>query len=438
MSLGSGTFAQAEVTLPRGLLLARAWDQLGDSVAPLSNASGRPLARTVKLILDPLVLRPVQNPRFAGGAIRIEHMDELRQTILDAGPALTATSAWFVLLKKTRRKAGITEGNPQDLYFQRCYELAQSHGDPRTAPDASAQIAVESVEEIHESVSRMSVGQLRRFITDPGQAGELTQLLRTAWENAWSATAAPSEESRIAGFLATCATAPDANLFRSLVTDRTGTREAVELDRAGVALGYGLTDRVQVTPPTLGENASKSHLPRPFDRSILERLFAGFTAVFHRESMDSIPVLVRQEIRRSAEPWQLAQEFSRVAMLLGRDASVGLGDDVETVGRSATPTTDAQVRLRSRWHREAYVHRVLRMPSINADCVPDDVRAEIRAVRPAYLRRLWVRLHGRELRREELSGPDIWDVLDGVLRSVIMDQRDRLRAVLERQASEGR
>jgi hypothetical protein len=66
--------------------------------------------------------------------------------------------------------------------------------------------------------------------------------------------------------------------------------------------------------------------------------------------------------------------------------------------------------------------------------VPPEVRADVRGVREAYLRRLWVRLHGRELRHDTVTFDQVWDVLDGVLRSVILDQRDRLRSVLEREA----
>jgi hypothetical protein len=124
-----------QAALPRGLLIAQAWSTLGDAVAPLSNATGRPLARTVKLILDPLVLRPVLNPAFAAGAIGIEHVDALRDRIVQAGPVLAATAAWFLVMKKERRRAAITDGNPQDLYFQRCYELATQHGHPQ--PDAA-------------------------------------------------------------------------------------------------------------------------------------------------------------------------------------------------------------------------------------------------------------------------------------------------------------
>jgi hypothetical protein len=50
------------------------------------------------------------------------------------------------------------------------------------------------------------------------------------------------------------------------------------------------------------------------------------------------------------------------------------------------------------------------------------------------MRRLWVRVHGREVRQKTVAVEELWDMLDGVLRSVILDQRDRLRSELERQA----
>ena len=222
----------ASAAVPRGMLIADAWAQLGDAVAPLSNPSGRPLARTVKLILDPLVLRPTLNPRFAGGIIGVEHVDELRRAVLDAGPALAATAAWFQLVKRARRRAGITEGHPQDLYFQRCYELAHGHGDPRGLPGAAG-IAAETVADVHAERGEVTVDRLRRFVTDPVRAIELTGLLRIAWEdrapeprdggsrgpgspNSWTA-ARPSRTSACGNPWRTTASAP---LRRSNSTGR--------------------------------------------------------------------------------------------------------------------------------------------------------------------------------------------------------------------------
>ncbi|MEV1113491.1 hypothetical protein AB0I91_00360 [Actinosynnema sp. NPDC049800] len=407
-------------TLPRGALVARAWAGLGDAVAPLSNDAGRPLTRTVKLILDPLVLRPVLNPEFAAGAIAAEHADALTARIADAGPVLAATASWFAVLKKERRRRWITDGNPQDLYFQRCFELATVHGEP--GPDA-ADVAATVLAEVHEQ-DGPTVAALRDFVTDPVNAAELTRLLDAAWAARRPAAAGSTATSE---FLATCAVAPDRTLFGALVAGLAGSAGAADLDRPGVALAHGLTSRDRPVRPELGRGASKANLPRPFDRSIVERLFAPLTNAFQRAGLADVPTLVRREITRSAGPWQLAEEESRLVVVLGRDASADLaGPPVGGAGSAGS----AAARLRSRWEREAYVHRVLRMPS----AVPPEVRADVRGVREAYLRRLWVRLHGRELRHETVTFDQVWDVLDGVLRSVILDQRDRLRSALEREA----
>ncbi len=100
---------------------------------------------------------------------------------------------------------------------------------------------------------------------------ELTRLLEAVW--ATRAVPAPAPAAT-AEFLATCAVAPDRALFRQLVEAAAGTAGAAELDRSGVASAHGLTVRDRPARPALGASASKLHLPRPFDRSILERLFA--------------------------------------------------------------------------------------------------------------------------------------------------------------------
>jgi hypothetical protein len=386
------------------MVVAQAWAELGDAVAPLSNASGHPLARTMKLLIEPLVLRPVQNPHLTP--------DEIRAAIIAAGPALGATAAWFLLLKKARRKAGITDGHPQDLYFQRCYELAHRHGHPE--PDAAG-VAAAELADIH-APEGLTVAELRRYVTDPANRAALVRLLTTVWAARLELEHVPADAG-VTGFLATCATDPDPELFASLVARAAGSGGAGELANPGVARNYGLTGQARITPPELGDNASKRTLPRPLDRSVFERLFAAFRQVM----ADDAGTLVHAEIHRTAQPWQLADEASRVVMVLGREASAGLAAD---------HATGAGGLLRSRWLREAYVRRVLRMPS----AVPGDLLADVHGVRGAYLRRLWVRLHGRELRDEPLAADELWSLLDGVLRSVIMDQRDRLRSALERAA----
>ncbi|RIQ15680.1 hypothetical protein [Jiangella rhizosphaerae] len=427
MSSRGETTLDAAVRVPRGQLVAQAWARLGPDVAPLSNASGRPLARTVKLILDPLVLRPVQNPRFAGATVRAEDAADLTSRITGAGPVLAATAAWFLLAKRARRQAGITEGNPQERYFQRCYELAHAHGHPDDVPDA-ATLAAGAVAEAHATDGRVTAAAVRAYVTDPAHAAALTRRRDAAWA-ARATITAPEGARHVDDVLASCATTPDTEAWTALVSGRYGARDAAHLEPPGAAREHGLTDRVSVGPPELGDAASKRRLPKPLDRSILERLFAE-VATGHPIDGD-VAELVRAEIGRSAQAWQLAEEPGRVVLALCRAAGPAL-----TADDPVWPGGDARSRLRSRWRREAYVHRVLRLPAAGTTVVPDDLRAEIRDVRAVYLRRLWVRLHGRELRRQDVDAAAVWDLLDGVLRSVVLDQRDRLRAALARRATE--
>ncbi|WP_116950454.1 hypothetical protein [Jiangella endophytica] len=430
MSSRGGTTLDAAARVSRGQLLAQAWALLGPGVAPLGNASGRPLVRTVRLILDPLVLRPVLNPRFAGTTIAAGDAADLTARISAAGPVLTATAAWFLLVKQARRRAGVTDGNPQDRHFQHCYELAHQHGHPDDVPRA-AELADAVVAEARAATGRVTAAAVRAHVVDPAHAEELARLLDAAWSDREPLGAAPEPPRQLDDLLATCATAPDEQAWAALVDGRHGSRDAAHLEPPGSAREHGLTDRTSVERPGLGDAASKRRLPKPFDRSILERLFAG-AATGHAIEGD-VAESVRAEIGRSARPWQLAGEPGRVVLALGRAAAPALDDS--DVRRAAD---DARSRLRSRWRREAYVHRVLRLPQAEAAVVPDELRAEVRGVRAVYLRRLWVRLHGRELRGQDVDSGLCWDLLDGVLRSVILDQRDRLRSALSRAATETR
>ena len=59
------------------------------------------------------------------------------------------------------------------------------------------------------------------------------------------------------------------------------------------------------------------------------------------------------------------------------------------------------------------------------------IAAELHAPWRPYLRRLWVRLHGRDVRGLPMDTPDeLWDLLDGVARSVILDHRTRVKNAL--------
>lgn len=392
--------------LPRGLVIAQAWRGL-DGVEPLSNASGLPLARTIKLLLDPLVLRPAAHPHLGVAIVTIEAAAELRRRITDAGPVLTATGAWFGRVKQARRAAGITEGHPQDLYFQRCFELAHRYGLP--GPDA-ADRARAVVDEVHGE-RRLTPAALRAYLADPQVHERVCRSIARAW--AGRRPAGRGDQAGLRRLLDECAQMPEAGTFDGLVGRGAGSAAAAALEAPGAALQLGLSARGVIGPPEVGRSASTATMPPPFDRSILERLFAPLRGL---DAADAA-ALVDAEVTRSAAPWQLADEAHRVLLAAAELAGRDLASD-------SPAGTDAGGRLRARWRREAFVRRALRLPE--ASPRPSD------GAREALLRRLWVRAHGRELRAETVPGEAVWDLLDGALRSVILDRRDRVKSELAR------
>ncbi|MGF6822350.1 hypothetical protein M2317_001254 [Microbacterium sp. ZKA21] len=406
-------------------VIARAWSELGEAVAPLSNGSGRPLARTVKLILEPLVIRPVQNPHLAGAALTEDAAIELAGRIAAAGDDLAATGEWFGVLKRARRARGITDGNPQERYFQRCFELARTEGRPVPGAATTEAIADETVAEIAQAGGESVLARVRDLLIDEDASAAFVDRLAAAWSLRAGERSAPIDPARVSAALDACGARDAASDFDALRTERAGTAAGAELAERGVARLLGLTEHETPPLPRLGATASKRELPWPFDRSIYERLFAALSGGAPAEiGLDAEDVLA-DEIARSAAPWELATEQSRVVMLLGAEASHALEPT------ALLRPTNAHRMLRDRWDREAYVRRVRRLPA-GATGVPENVESDIRTVRQGYLRRLWVRLHGRELRGQVTNAAELWDTLDGILRSVIMDQRHRLKTALGR------
>jgi len=419
----TGPPAAAADAVPRAAAIMRGWHALGDGVSPLSNGSGRPLARTIKLVLDPLVIRPVQNPHLAGYSLTATAASELIERIVDAGDTLRATAAWFVLLKAARRTLGITDGNPQEKYFQRSFELARTHGAPD--PEIAESTATDAVQEIAQVGGQNLMTRIREIVHDSIEADRLHGELVDAWNaRRPTANAVADAETLIFDVLDACGTNAVPDVAR-LIDTRAGSAAASALELSGGARALGLTALERPTMPELGTNASKRSLPLPFDRSVFERLFAvlsGSTSVEIDLSADEV---LSDEILRTAQAWQLADEESRTIMMLGVEASHAL----EPV--ALLRPSNAHRLLNGRWEREAYVRRVRRLPA-DVSGVPPAIRDDVRSVRQGYLRRLWVRLHGRELRGLSTSAGELWNTLDGALRSVVMDQRHRLKIAIGR------
>ncbi|MBF5002356.1 hypothetical protein IRT45_35150 [Nocardia sp. BSTN01] len=455
------------------MVLDEVWRGI-DGVEALSGAQGGPLRRTVKLILDPLVIRPVQYPACAGPMLTADGATLLAARVHAAADVLRATAAWFSLLKQVRRAVRITDGNPQDLYFQRCFELATVSGAPdpvRDRPTATA-----ALHDIHHVAAGRTTQALKDHLTDRSTTGELAALIDTAWlRRPQSAPAGADHTTALAALLDACATAradDAARELRTLITKRAGTHSGITLwhNASGdSAQELGLTAHRLPVAPALGTGASTATLALPFDRTVYERVFTVLQASTERSDLPTIPELVTEEIARSCAPWALLDESLRVTAAAGVHLARGLapvtgsdrspasepapsshGDCVREMKGSARhvssvphPGTAAHRAINGRWRREAYVLQARRLAVHDTGESSDPlavIAAELRRPWRSYLRRLWVRLHGRDVRGASLSptGPEtteLWDLLDGVARSVILDHRTRVRKALTANSS---
>ncbi|MGV9662973.1 hypothetical protein ACWDUL_28510 [Nocardia niigatensis] len=504
------------------MVLDEVWRRL-DGVEPLSGPHGGPLRRTVKLILDPLVIRPVQHPQCAGSMLTADGAVLLATRIHAAADVLRATAAWFTLLKQTRRGLRITEGNAQDLYFQRCFELATASGVPDPVGDRAA--AESALREIHGLAAGRTTQALKEYLSEPARVGELTALIQTAWVRR-PLTEVPDHAELLAGLLEVCAAtrldgAGDGDLG-TVIDAYVGTHTGIRLwlnEIGCTAQEFGLTLYPLPLPPQVGFSASTATLGLPFDRTILERVFTVLQASGERADLPAIPELVAAEVARACAPWALLDESLRLAAAAGAALAVDLrplgvtpphrsGPDGDATPRRNSPHTLAAAGLlgaaagltggaagllggsagllgsttglattaagitgavpgltsaaagltrstapdgipeepariggggaaarliNSRWQREAYVLQARRM-AVRVDAADGPlgaIAADLRVPWRSYLRRLWARLHGRDVREFPVYAADeLWDLLDGVARSVILDHRMRVKRAL--------
>ncbi|MEV5839412.1 hypothetical protein [Nocardia sp. NPDC052112] len=424
------------------MVLDEVWRRL-EGVEPLSGPHGGPLRRTVKLILDPLVIRPVQHPLCAGPILTADGAVLLATRIHAAADVLRATAAWFSLLKQVRRALRITEGNPQDLYFQRAFELATTSGMPD--PDRDRTTAEATLRDVHEFAAGRTTQVLKEYITAGARTAELASLIDVAWGRRPVGGPTGDHAELFATLLDAAAardgrTADGQPTFDQLVATHAGTHGGIRLwERTfePTAHQLGLTAVPVPRPPALGSSASKASLGLPFDRTIYERVFTVLQASGERAELPPIPELVTTEIARSCSPWALLDESLRVAATAGAVLALGLRPIAAASPASTTRSTETAAHrvINGRWQREAYVLQARRL-AVRTDIeMPSGplaaIAAELRTPWRPYLRRLWVRLHGRDVREFRVYEPDeLWDLLDGVARSVMLDHRMRVKQAL--------
>ncbi|ELP69055.1 hypothetical protein STRTUCAR8_00337, partial [Streptomyces turgidiscabies Car8] len=364
---------------PRALVIDHAWRQLGPGLDPLSGPGGAPLTRTVKLIVLPLIVRPALRPALAADFLAPAEASLLDELMQESAGRLAETAQWFTLLKKARRALGVVAGNPQDLYFQRCFELAVERGAPREGADVLARALVE---EVAHSPGGRTVDALKGHLADAARRSRLDAELAAAWESrpppadAAAATAAlqrAAEVLDICGAPGPVGTSPS---YTAMVEAGLGELfgRALWAYASGVwghgslPTHLGLTGR-QVPPrPEVGRGASTATLPAPLDRTLFERLFTVLQSSAHREELATVAELVAREAGRSCAPLGLYDESLRVAVVLGGRLAAGL--DPLGTGEGAPGPTAAHRVVNSRWRREASVLRARRM-TVSARPDPD-------------------------------------------------------------------
>ncbi|GAA3900908.1 hypothetical protein GCM10023084_61700 [Streptomyces lacrimifluminis] len=429
---------------PRVLVIDHAWRGLGPGLEPLSGPGGAPLTRTVKLIVLPLIARPALRPELAADFLAPAEAALLTGLIQESAALLTATAQWFTLLKKARRTLGVVAGNPQDLYFQRCFELATEHGTPRAGADM---IARALVEEVAHAPGGRTVDALKDHLADAARRSRLDAELADAWASRpppADAAAATAALARAAELLDACGVPGPAHTspsYSGMIEAGNGELFGRALwahasgvwGRDGLPTHLGLTGRQTPPRPEVGRGASTATLPAPLDRTLFERLFTVLQSSAHREELAPVAELVARETGRSCAPLGLYDESLRVAVVLGGRLAAGL--DPLGTGEGTPGRTAAHRAVNSRWRREASVLRARRLtvsPHPDPDGgVLDALAQDLRTPWAAYMRRLWVRLHGRDVRDAPLEDlASAWAVLDGVARSVMMDHRARVRSAL--------
>ncbi|MYW90033.1 hypothetical protein G3I59_05215 [Amycolatopsis rubida] len=419
----------------RSAVLAQAWRRI-PGVEVLSAGDGGPLTRTVKKIIDPLVLRTAARPRLGRPLLAPEAAAEVTELLLADAARLGATAAWFTHLKRQRRALRITAGNVQDVCFPLAYELATSFG----RPDASApEQAAAALREWHGEDSAAAVDQLSAYLADPRATADLTAELRRRWhttpDNPVAPDFVPLLDAVANGFAdedwQALAGSPAGHAF-GLALRRPGGAAALARAVHEVSglpapdLGLQRGDRTAVPPLNQRDEAGGELLERSIERRVrasLRRLSAAEPA--------SIADLVDDELSRTAAGFGLETPVLATCFVLG----VVLSPALRPLDGSAPGGIPAFAqRLNAQVAREGYVlyaRRALAGSTPLTARADADILRELREFAKRFLARLWVRLHGFDVSGQTpAAAADIRDLLTGVVRSTSLDLRTKVRRAL--------
>ena len=144
--------------------------------------------------------------------------------------------------------------------------------------------------------------------------------------------------------------------------------------------------------------------------------------------------LCAEEVDRSCAPWGLLVEDKQATLIAGIEVAVDLAPLTEAVIRY-----ELSGQIQARLRKEAYVLHARRYLAEGGPIHPRQQKVidDLAAFARPYLSRLWARLHGRDVWQEPCDDvDDVRALLEGVARSVSLDHRQRIKAMLELQVAE--
>ena len=438
MSTGPQMATVVSTGHPRRAVIEKAWRAIGPGVEVFSSDDGGPLSRTVKRIIDPLVLRLRSNPHYSTPVVAPGTATAMHDLIVGTAPQLRCAAQWFDVLKLERRRQRIRSGNAQDLYFPACFELAVTKGAP--APDDS-EMAATVLRGIHQGRDRTAIEVLHDYVASPGVVATLTNQLERSWCDVRAG------ETGSAAFLADLGTVlGPAHGHRAAVT-RQRVWSAAIADATPFNLGALARSQPTELPWSLVDIGLSSVVPqrqprvsgdsdgdRPLDRTVVDRVRATLRRALDRDALPDIPLLCEEEVDRASAPWGLLAEDKQATLVAGIEIAV----DLAPLDRSITTRYALAAQIQARLRKEAYVLHARRYLAEGGAVHPRQrqVIDDLAAYAQPYLSRLWARLHGRDVWQEPCDDvDDVRSLLEGVARSVSLDHRQRIKAMLELQVA---
>ena len=437
MTTAADVTTREVLVLPRRSVIDEAWRAIGPGVEVLSGTDGAPLRRTIKRILDPLVLRLRANPQFSAPVVSAETGAAMRALILDVAPQLRWAASWFAILKLERRRLRITAGNAQELYFPVCFELAVTKGAPLPDDRETAETVLRGV---HDDRDRTGVEVLNRYVDD-AVVTQLSRQLEFSWRDVrpGSTIAGPflSGLTTVLGDATSHnAEAARQRVWSALVADATpynfGARARTDAELPWSIVDVGLSSVVPQPPPPVVAGADGAP---PLNRSVVDRVRATLRRALDRDELPDIPMLCAEEVDRACAPWGLLAEDKQAALVAGIEVAV----DLAPLSADSATRYDLSGDIQARLRKEAYVLHARRYLVDGGPIHPRQrqVVDDLANFAKPYLRRLWARLHGRDVWQEPCDDvDDLRSLLEGVARSVNLDHRQRIKSMLELQEYE--